>query len=77
MQPTDTESRSPRESSDTFCPFIKSPRPECYCVDMNNHKINLAMRFCMRNYKACRIFEKISLQKGIGATDSKAPRKTI
>lgn len=77
MQSTDTKGRLPNAANDTFCPFIKSPRPECYCVDMNNRKINLAMRFCMRDYQTCRIYEKIALQKGMAVLGREEPRRNF
>ena len=53
----------PGASGDVFCPFIKTPRPECHCVEMNGRKINLAMRFCLKDYKNCRIYRRLFLQE--------------
>jgi hypothetical protein len=55
-------------STDAFCPYIKKPVPECYCVEMNGNKLNLAMRFCLNDFKNCRIHHRIYLR------EARAPR---
>ena len=55
-------------STDVFCPYIKKPLPECYSVEMDGRKLNLAMRFCLKDFKSCRIYRRIYLQ------EARAPR---
>jgi len=55
-------------SADAFCPYIKKPLPECYSVEMNGRKLNLAMRFCLKDFKDCRIYRRIYLR------EARAPR---
>lgn len=52
---------------DAYCPYIKMPLPECYCVEMNGNKINLAIRFCLKGFENCRIYRRIFLQKAHGS----------
>jgi hypothetical protein len=47
-----------------YCPFIKDPHPDCYCLEINNSKINLVMRFCSGDYEQCDIYKRI-LQKNV------------
>jgi len=63
MQKQYDGSGPPGASGDVFCPFIKTPSPECYCVEMNGLKINLAMRFCLKDYKSCRFYRRLFLQE--------------
>jgi hypothetical protein len=45
-----------------YCPLIKDPAPDCYCVEMNNSKINLVMRYCSGDYKQCDIYKRVFQQ---------------
>ena len=42
-----------------FCPFIKDPHEECYCLDINSSKVNLVTTFCYGNYEECDIYNRI------------------
>jgi len=48
-------------SADQFCPYIEKPLPECHCVEMDGRKTTLAMRFCLKDFKSCRIYRRIYL----------------
>lgn len=47
-------------NAEKVCPYFKAPHPECYCVDMDDLKTNLALRFCRNDYTQCRIYKKLS-----------------
>ena len=51
---------------DGICPYIKAPHPDCYCVDMDDLKTNLALRFCRDDYTQCRIYKKLSREANNG-----------
>ena len=51
-----------KDGADTFCPFIENPDTSCYCINMNEMKLNLSMRFCLKDYKRCRIYRRRFLQ---------------
>lgn len=48
---------------DEFCPYIGKRLPECYGVAMDKRKLNLAMRFCLKDFESCRIYRRIYLQE--------------
>ena len=43
-----------------LCPYVKTPLPHCYCVDMDNRKLSLALRFCQQDFRYCPIYRRIS-----------------
>jgi hypothetical protein len=50
-----------REKS--FCPYLKQPSDDCYCVKMSSQDIERAIYFCTKNFKACEIFIRINFKK--------------
>jgi len=42
-----------------MCPVLKDPEPDCYCIDMTSMKILYAVKFCMRNFRQCDIFQRV------------------
>jgi hypothetical protein len=52
------------KSQRVFCPFIKDPHQECYCLDINSSKVNLVAKFCSGDYEECDIYNRI-LQKKV------------
>ena len=63
MQKQKDESEQQKALADVFCPFIQHPDSDCYCVNMNGLKLNFSMRFCLRDYRSCRIYRRIFLEK--------------
>ena len=52
------------QPSGIYCPLIKDPQLDCYCVEMNNFKVNLVIRFCSKDYEQCDIYKRV-LQKSV------------
>jgi len=52
------------KSKGEYCPFVKDPHQECYCLDIDSSKVNLVTRFCSGNYEECDIYNRI-LQKRV------------
>jgi len=40
-----------------LCPLIKKPKKDCYCMNMNSNKVQLALRFCAGAFEECRIYQ--------------------
>lgn len=57
------ESRNTCRKADNLktceCPLLRSPREECYCMDMNSNKVQFALRYCSGAYEECRIYRAI------------------
>lgn len=43
----------PGQVAEELCLYVKSPSPDCYCINMNSAKIELAVRFCMGDFRKC------------------------
>ncbi len=49
-----------RESFDKegkMCPILDDPQPNCYCVDMTSMKIPYAVKYCLRDFRGCEIYQ--------------------
>jgi len=46
------------DSGGKMCPILENPQPNCYCFDMTSMKIPYAVKYCLRDFKACKIFQK-------------------
>ena len=49
------------EQSETnkFCPFILEPTDACYCIKKRKQDIEKMLYFCAKNYKSCKVFNRI------------------
>ena len=65
MPDIDSARHEKDNSTGIYCPLIKDPHPDCYCLDLNNSKINLAIRFCTKNYEQCDIYNRVVQNRSI------------
>jgi|GEM_PF-1990795 len=51
-------------SLEDLCPFTEDPNAACYCYDMTRRQnISLAMYYCGKNFKECKIYKRILKEK--------------
>jgi len=43
-----------------ICPYVKSPREDCYCFTMSSLKTQAAVYYCGGNYRACEMFRQFT-----------------
>lgn len=48
-----------------FCPYINEQHGECYFTKMDSRSIEAAVSYCLRNYTKCRVYESLSLKRGL------------
>lgn len=46
------------ENGDRMCPVLKNPETDCYCIDMTSMKIPYAVKYCLRDFRECDIYQK-------------------
>jgi hypothetical protein len=42
-----------------MCPVLDDPQPNCYCIDMTSMKILYAVKYCLRDFRACEIYQRL------------------
>jgi len=42
-----------------MCPILDDPEPDCYCIDMTSLKIPRAVKYCLRDFRECDIFQRV------------------
>lgn len=47
-----------------ICPYVKSPREDCYCFSMSSLKTHATVYYCGGNYRACEIFRQFTQEVG-------------
>lgn len=48
------------EGLKSICPLVENPDDDCYCFNMNSHKIRMVVHYCQRNFEECKIYKRIS-----------------
>jgi hypothetical protein len=48
-----------QESLKRICPLVEDPDGDCYCFNMNSHKIRLVVHYCQRSFEECKIYKRI------------------
>lgn len=48
-----------RKSPSSYCPFINTLSPGCYCTEMKSTRVEEAIYYCGENYQKCRIYKKL------------------
>ena len=43
-----------------MCPVLDDPQPNCYCMDMTSMTIPYAVKYCLRDFRACKIYQSVS-----------------
>ena len=54
----------------SFCPYLKKPVDDCYCVKMSSQDIERAIYFCTKDFKTCEIFNSLKFKKDINHKNS-------
>jgi len=47
------------DNGDEMCPVLMDPDPDCYCFDLSSLKIPYAIKYCMRNFRECDIYQRL------------------
>lgn len=55
------------ENKGEICPILDSPEPDCFCGDMNSLTIPYVVKYCLRHFRACSIYQRI-LREGKAST---------
>lgn len=43
-----------------FCPFIKNPTDDCYCLKHNSQSVEATIYYCGENFKKCIIYKRLT-----------------
>jgi hypothetical protein len=49
----------------SFCPYLKKPFDDCYCVKMSSQDIERAIYFCTKDFKTCEIYNNFNFGKDV------------
>jgi hypothetical protein len=44
---------------ENICPILDNPEPDCYCSDLNSLTIPYTVKYCLRLFRACSIYQRI------------------
>lgn len=47
------------DNTDRMCPVLENPEPDCYCLDMTSIKIPYAVKYCLRDFRECGIYQRV------------------
>jgi hypothetical protein len=47
------------DDGDNICPIIDNPEPDCFCRDMNSLTIPYTVKYCLRHFRACSIYQRV------------------
>lgn len=42
-----------------LCPFVETPREDCYISHLDSQKIEAAVYYCGENYKKCILYQEL------------------
>jgi hypothetical protein len=42
-----------------MCPVLPDPEPDCYCLDLTSMKIPYAVKYCLRDFRECDIYQRV------------------
>jgi hypothetical protein len=45
-----------------ICPVLDNHEPDCYCHDMSSMKIPYAVKYCLRDFRQCDIYQRVKLE---------------
>ena len=45
------------DNAANMCPILDDPQPNCYCIDMTSMKIPYAVKYCLRDFRECEIYQ--------------------
>jgi hypothetical protein len=54
-------------SGENVCPILDNPEPDCFCADMNSLTIPYIVKYCLRHFRACSIYQG-ALREGKSST---------
>jgi len=47
------------DNAGKMCPILDDPQPNCYCIDMTSMKIPYAVKYCLRDFRECEIYQRV------------------
>lgn len=50
------------DDGDKMCPVLADPLPECYCFDMTSMKVPYAIKYCLKDFLACDIYQRVAAE---------------
>jgi hypothetical protein len=53
------------KNEDKICPILDNPEPDCHCFAMTSQKIPYVVKYCMRYFKACEIYQRVLRKRRI------------
>ncbi len=48
----------PERDGREMCPILDNPEPDCYCVNLTSLNVQLAIQYCLRNFRECPIYKR-------------------
>jgi hypothetical protein len=52
---------------ENICPILDNQEPDCFCADMNSLTIPYIVKYCLRHFRACSIYQR-ALREGKAST---------
>ena len=46
----------PDHGQEEGCPVLDDPAPDCYCLSLNSFNVPKIIRFCMKDFRECPIY---------------------
>ena len=46
------------DGTDSMCPLLEDPQPDCYCLMLNSLSIPKAVHYCLRDFRDCPIYRR-------------------
>ena len=44
------------DGTDSMCPLLENPQPDCYCLKLTSLSIPRAVHYCLRDFRDCPIY---------------------
>ena len=46
------------DGTDSMCPLLRNPQPDCYCLSQSSYDIPKAVHFCLQDFRECHIYQR-------------------
>jgi hypothetical protein len=47
------------DNGENICMILDKPEPDCFCRDMNSLTIPYTVKYCLRHFRACSIYQRV------------------
>ncbi|MGD8953268.1 MAG: hypothetical protein PVI45_02745, partial [Desulfobacterales bacterium] len=57
-------------NGENICPILDNPELDCFCADMNSLTIPYMVKYCLRHFRACSIYQRVKKEGRRSRTSS-------